>query len=561
MVRVDKDEAARSVIVAMLVATIMMPVGLIVYQSLLDQPFFSPRAAFGWSAYLYIFQDPIFWQALGTTILLSVGMVVIAVPLGAGLAFLLTRTDLKGRRWFESLVLVPIFISSIVLAFGYTVSVGPSGFVSLALRPLFGDVPWNLYSLPGLIIAAGLSHVPHVYLYVSTAMKNIASDQEEAARTAGAGTWRVMTTVTLPLVMPAIVFSAALNVLLGFELFGLPLILGDPSGIVVLTTYIYKLTTLLGVPSYQLMAAVTVVLIVLTLPLVLMQRRFLRRGRSFATVGGKGGRVNLIRLGTRGQVVALTLLCLWLIVAVILPIGGIALRAFVSAWGMGINPFNYLTLANFGNLLDVPSLTRGIVNTILLSTIGGGIAVIVYTVVALAGHRWKGLGAAALDYSVLLPRALPGLIIGLAFFWVFLFVTPLRPIRTTLIALLIAYTIVGLSYGLRLIQATLLQIGPELEEVARTTGARMMRVRRDILIPLIRPGLVGAWVLIIIIFLREYSTGVYLMGAGTEVIGSLIVGLLATGAVDTVAALSLISIVLTAIGLFVAMRLGVRVHD
>jgi iron(III) transport system permease protein len=127
--------------------------------------------------------------------------------------------------------------------------------------------------------------------------------------------------------------------------------------------------------------------------------------------------------------------------------------------------------------------------------------------------------------------------------------------------MLIAYTIVGLSYGLRLIQATLLQIGVELEEVARTTGASMTRVRRDIIVPLIRPGLVGAWVLIIIIFLREYSTGVYLMGSGTEVIGSLIVGLLATGAVDTVAALSLISIVLTCIGLAVAMRLGVRVHD
>lgn len=561
MIRVSKDEAARGMIVATLVATIMMPVGIIVYQSFLDKAFFSPDARIGWSAFAYIFSDPTFWRALGTTILFSGGMVAIAVPLGSGLAFLLTRTDLWGRRWIESFVLVPIFISSIVLAFGYTVAIGPSGFVSLWLRQLFGDVPWNLYSLTGLIIAAGLSHVPHVYLYVSTAMKNIASDQEEAARTAGAGAWRVMLTVTLPLVMPAIIFATALNLLLGFESFGLPLILGDPSGIVVLTTYIYKLTTLLGVPSYQLMAAVCVVLIVLTLPLVFTQRRLLRRSRNYATLGGKGGRMTPIRLGRTGQIVALSAVGLWMLLAVILPIGGITLRAFVNAWGLGINPLDYLTLANFQNLLEVQSLTRGIVNTIVLATVGGAIAVFVYLAIALAAHRWSGTGAAVLDYSVLLPRALPGLIIGLAFFWVFLFVTPLRPIRTTLFALLIAYTVVGLSYGLRLIQATLLQIGPELEEGARTAGAGMMRMRRDIIIPLIRPGLVGAWVLIMIIFLREYSTGVYLMGSGTEVIGSLIVALLATGAVDTVAALSLISIVLTGGGLLVAMRLGVRVHD
>ena len=80
-------------------------------------------------------------------------------------------------------------------------------------------------------------------------------------------------------------------------------------------------------------------------------------------------------------------------------------------------------------------------------------------------------------------------------------------------------------------------------------------------IPIIRPGLVGAWTLIMITFLKEYATGVYLMANGTEVIGSLIVSLLATGALDTIAALSLISIVLTTIGMALALRLGARAHD
>jgi iron(III) transport system permease protein len=179
--------------------------------------------------------------------------------------------------------------------------------------------------------------------------------------------------------------------------------------------------------------------------------------------------------------------------------------------------------------------------------------------VALAAHRWRSLGGAFLDYLVLLPRALPGLIVGLAFFWIFLFVPLLTPFRSTLLALWIAYTVVGLSYGLRLIQGTLLQIGPELEEAARTVGASAARVRRDVTLPLARAGLVGAWLLIMMVFLREYSTGIYLLGSGTEVIGSLIVSLLATGALDVIAALSVINVAMVGLGLGFALRLGVRV--
>src|SRR3546814_996478 len=86
-------------------------------------------------------------------------MVAVAVPLGGVLAFLLTRTDIRFRRTLEVLVLVPMFLSSIVLAFGYTVSVGPSGFVSIWMRETLGFVPWNLYTLAGIVVVAGLSHV------------------------------------------------------------------------------------------------------------------------------------------------------------------------------------------------------------------------------------------------------------------------------------------------------------------------------------------------------------------------------------------------------------------
>ena len=551
----------RAGVITMLTLAVIAPVGLIAYQSLLDEAFFDPAATLGVSAFDYIFTDPDFWEALRNTVVFAAGMAGVATPLGAGLAFLFTRTDLPGRSWLEPFVLVPMFISSIVLAFGYTVAVGPTGFLSLWVKHLIGFVPWSIYGLPGLIVIGGLSHVPYVYLYLSSAMRNLPSDLEEAARTAGAPVWRVALDVTLPLVLPALVFSVALNILLAFESFGLPLVLGDPSGITVLTTYLYKLTTLLGTPSYHLMAAVCVILLAITFPLVWIQRRLLARARRFAALGGKGARATPLPLGRAGKTVAMGAILFWLFVSVAVPVGGITLRAFVRNWGEGVDLFAQLTTANFEQLFDVEALTRGILNTILLGIVGGAIAILVYLLIALANHRWDSrAGSGLLDYLVLLPRALPGLVIGLAFFWVFLFVPFLTFIRPTLFSLLIAYIVVGLSYGLRLIQATLLQVAPELEESARTTGATIGQTWRDILVPIIRPGLVGAWVLIMVIFLREYSTGVYLMSAGTEVIGSLIVSLLASGAIDLIAALAFISVILTLAGLAAALRVGARVN-
>lgn len=561
MPRSGNAEWFRIGVIAVLFLTVMIPVGLILYQSLLSGPFFNADSIFSLDAFRYVLSDSAFYDALRATTVLSLGTVVIAVPLGGLLAFLLTRTDLKFRRLIESLALMPIFLSSIVVAFGYTVSLGPSGFVSLLFQKLLGVVPWNIYSLTGITVLCGLTHVPHAYLYVSAAMRNLPSDLEEAARTTGASVWRVSLDVTLPMVMPSLVFCAALLVMLGFEMFGMPLVLGDPNGITVLTGYIYKLTTLFGMPSYHLMAVVAIVIVAITLPLVYVQRRLLKQGRKYVAVGGKGGRANRLRLGAAGQAIALSAIALWLLASVLFPIGGIFLRAFVDTWGAGVNYADHLTLAHFRELTTVPSLLNGIVNSVLIATVGGAIAIVVYLLVALAGHRWQGFGMAMLDYSVLLPRALPGLIVGLAFFWAYLFIPFLTPLRPTLFSLLSAYIIVGLSYGLRLIQATLLQVGGELEESARTCGASVMRAWRDVVIPIIRPGLMGAWVLIMIIFLREYATGVYLMSSGTEVIGSLIVSMLASGAIDLIAALSFISVVLTSIGLAIALSFGAKVHD
>ena len=549
--------------IAVIISTalaIFLPIGLLMYQSMLDAPFFQPEKAAGLDAYRFIFDDPDFSRSFLNSLYIASGMGVIAVPLGTILAFLMVRTDLPGRRWLEPVLLIPVFVSPMVLCFGYVVSAGPVGFCSLWVQNLIGYVPWNIYSMTSMVIIAGLTHVPHVYLYSSSALRSLGSDVEEAARVAGAGPVKVATSVSIPMVMPAILYSGLLVFFLGFQVFGLALVLGDPEGHLVLPTYLYKLTNKLGTPSYHLMAAVAMCIVGLTMPMVLMQRYLLRNASKYVTLKGKGARQQTLPLGV-WRWIAAALVFLWLAVTVVLPIVGVVFRAFVTHWGEGVTLAEAFTLSNFQSVFEQGNLIRGIVNTVLIGVIGGGVSVICYTLMGLATHRRNNGWTRLLDYSVMIPRAVPGLLAGLAFLWVFLFFPPLAPLRKTLFSLWLAYSVVWLAYGMRLISSSLLQVGPELEECAQVTGATPGQVSRHVTVPLIRYGLLASWLMIFMIFEREYSTGVYLLGPGTEVIGSLLVSLWGAGAIEIVAALSVINILLVSAGMAVALRYGVKLHD
>ena len=130
----------------------LAPLSLIVYQSLLSAPFFDAVKTVGLDAYAFIFADPDFWSALVNSLLIAAGMTVIAVPLGAVLAFVMERTDFPGKRWIEPMILVPSFVSPMVLSFGYVVAAGPGGLLfgvgdrdvrRRAVGPLLADRRWR----------------------------------------------------------------------------------------------------------------------------------------------------------------------------------------------------------------------------------------------------------------------------------------------------------------------------------------------------------------------------------------------------------------------------------
>jgi iron(III) transport system permease protein len=363
------------------------------------------------------------------------------------------------------------------------------------------------------------------------------------------------------MVTPALLYCGLMVFFAGITMFGLPLILGGSSNTEMLSVYLYKLTNRFSYPSYQLIAAVAAFIIFMTLPLIFLQRSVLKMRQKYVTIGGKGGRQRLIALGV-WRWPAFAAVMVWLLVTVIVPVSGIVLRAFVIRWGPTVNLLQVLTLKHFVEVYSDSAMLRAIWNTVLIGIVGGGLAVACYTIVGLAVHRRHDGWARVLDYLVLAPHAVPGLLIGLAFLWVFLFVGPLSPLRPTPFSIWLAYTVVWFAYGMRLISGALFQIAPELEESARTIGASRGRTLRDVILPLLGYALLASWLLIFLAFESEYSAGVYLMSVGNETIGALLV-VFADGGSDrgTVAALAVVNLALIGVGLAIALRWGVKVRE
>jgi iron(III) transport system permease protein len=547
-------------IIGLAALAVLAPLCLVLYQSFLTAPLSHSNARLGLVAYQSVFADTDFRLAFGTTLLLAAGTTLIAVPLGAVLAFLMMRTDVPGRHWLGPLILLPIFFPALVLGFGYVEGLGPAGILSTAFRRWTGVVPWNVHSFPFLLMMAGLTHVPHAYLCMAAGLRDIGADGEETARICGAGPWKVAFGMSLPMATPAILLAIALVFFLGFELFGLPLVLGDGHDMLVVSTYLFKLASELGTPPAQPTAVVIVIMLAAGLPFLFTQRA-IPVARWGILSGGPANRPAFapFRLGLWRVPIFLAIV-LWLAGTVLVPIGVLALRSFTTTWGEGMALSQALTFEHYRELLDYPNVIRSIVNTLGIGLLGGGAAAALYTALVLAIHRWHRAWSRVIGHLVRLPRALPGLAAGLALLWVLLSFGLLTPLHGTLVSVWLAYTIVCLSYGTQLISSAARKVDRQLEDIARTVGATEARMKLNITLPLMRNDLLAGWLLIFLLFAQDYSTGIYLLGSGNEVIGPLLVSLWGSGALDVVSALSVIIVIMIGVGLFIAARLGAHLH-
>jgi iron(III) transport system permease protein len=490
-------------------------------------------------------------QAALNTLIAGAATTFFSTLLGTALAWVVTRTDIPGRRFFSVFNLVPFFLSPYVGAMSWLYLAAPHAGIlqKLALQNFGSGLDWlNLYSVPGVIWVLSLFYTPYVYLLVIGPLRSMDGALEDAARVHGASFWMTMRRITLPLLLPALLSGALIVFVTSAGLFDVPLALASPRGIHMLPTEIYAAVQY---PSdFGRASALGALMMTVTILFAVLQQRYIGR-RRFDTISGKGYRPRPVRLGPLGRAAALGFEIVYLGASVVLPICALLLVALSRLW-TGLPRFNQMTVGNFDYVLFNYSLTQtALSNSVFLAVAGATVGVTLGCLQAYYVQRRSGWISRVVAPVLSLPLGIPGIIVGLGFL-VLLIGTPLY---STIWILLIAYVAHFFPFALRGVSAMLVAMNPELEQSARAHGASWAQTMRYVMVPLLRPALFATWLMLFVIFIRELGSTILLYAQGTETISVALV-VLSDRNFGYVAALAIAQLVLLLGAFFLFGRSG-----
>lgn len=509
---------------------------------------------FTFSNYVKTFTQPQMVESIWNTLIIAVGTAFFSSIVGVSLAWFHARTDMPMRKILEPLTLIPFFLSSFLGAIAWWALAAPrTGMLNRWAIDLFGlsGPPFNIYSMTGMIMVLAIFYVPYMYLFTIGSMNRMDPALEESARVCGTGVLRTALRVTIPLSTPAILSGAIIIFVVSAGVFGVPTLLGPIARISTLSTVIY-----VKMQEYPLdiggAAAAGSILMLITVVGLYFQRKIVAP-RSYVTVTGKGYRPSRVSLGP-WKYAAMALNLFYIIMAVILPLGALLLASLNRAWLGGFR-LSQLSLYNWDFILfSYNYAINALKNSIMLGLVGGFMTVILCTFLAMVILRGRSKKlSGAVDYLATLPIGVPGLVMGMAFLitWIR---TPLYGFP--LFLLMLAYMTRYLPYGLRTISSVLQSLSPELEESSRVCGSTFLRTIRKVTVPLLRPGIFAAYLMLFIMFIRELPVSALLATEDSTPMAVALYVISENEQLGVTAAFALVQAVLLLLGTVIFRRLG-----
>jgi len=500
-------------IALMLASLVLLPMFWLVLTSVRDD-----SGRFTVEHYRQLVLDPAFLKPLANTLWTSSAVGALCVIAAAPMSWLVSRTDLPGKRFLRVLILASFVTPPFLGAFAWVLLGGPNaGLLNQWYYALFGLKPFeaapllNIFSPWGMVFVIFLYTFPYVFTFVANSLDLIPGELEEASAILGASPLRTAFHVTLPLGLPALVAGFLVAFLQSMTLFGPPAILAMPAGIDVITTKIWSLFQF--PPRLGLAAAASLPLLLIAIVLLRAQKLILGR-RGYAVIGGKGSGRRLIRLGA-WKIPALALFALVLGCALALPYGVLLRTSFVKNWARPLA--GNLTLEHWRFVfLEFSQTQLALQNTFVLGIATATAGTILVTAVGYLSLRKIVWGHRSLAFLATAPVAIPGIVLAVG-----LFLSYTRPplvLYGTLWIIFLAYLTKELPVGYQQVSASLRAVHPELEEASRIFGATRLRALFDITAPLIRNGVIATWMFIFIGSIRELSATILLFTARTKTI-------------------------------------------
>jgi iron(III) transport system permease protein len=451
--------------------------------------------------------DPIMYgEIIPDTLIFVAGTVCLTTVMALAMAWLLERTDLPYRSLWFALIIFPTLVPIVVKAIAWILLLSPNaGWINLLLRETTGwsgKGPIDVFSMSGLIFCQSLSVAPFVFLQFSATLRSMNPALEDASRASGASTWTTLRRITMPVLLPGLLAPIILVTLITFEQFELPLIIGLPGGINVFAYRIYnELNPASGLPNYGRAAAISLPFLIMGLVALVAYNHAIRHAERFVTVTGKAYVQRRIALGY-WRWPAYAFLGFYIALAAVLPA---LILVWTSLFGFSVPgsvPLGGASLESYRQLLADPMLWRAVYNSFTVAILSALIVTLLGALLAWIITRSTFPGRWLLDALSFMSLGIPAVITGLAVMVLYLSV-PVG-IYGTVWILVIAYSY-RLAVSTRLSRATIMQVHKELEEASSAAGARWLTTQTRILLPLILPGLVSAFLLLFIIGMREFT--------------------------------------------------------
>jgi iron(III) transport system permease protein len=395
--------------------------------------------------------------------------------------------------------------------------------------------------------------LPVAFMTCEAALARADSSLENAARSAGASPLRVLRSVTIPMLRPALLNSGTLIFTLAIASLGIPLLLGTARNIKFLSSYLYLQWTNAESPDPASVSAGAMLLLVVATALLLLRNRLLGAEQKYVSIAGKTGRSDLLSLRA-WKWPAAGLVALYVLFSTLVPVLGLALMSVVVVLTPLVAPWHLLTWSNWQALGD-GAFVRSIENSAMISLVGAVATTAVVAVATLVAHRSRFPLRRTLPFVMLYPRAMPGIIIGIGFFWAYLTTGFFGDaLRGSIWGICLAFCIRNLPFAYVVMYPTLARIGEELDRAGRSVGAGWWRTSRSIVLPLLKPAIFASFVLMFVEILNDYDPALFLVKPGNEVIGTTMLSSFIQGVVGPVAALAMVQVLVTAVVLAVGTR-------
>ncbi len=561
----DGQRVALTLLVLILIYQVGVPLLMVVWTSFKvarpgEAEFFS--LTFSPANYLRAFGSRDFWFATWNTFRFALASVAISFTLGTFLAWVVDRTNTPLARLVGILTIGRIIIPGILITISWILMASPSiGLLNFFLQALTGVRGLiNIYSFWGMVWIHSLETTPLAYLLLSAALQSMDPRLEEASAVSGAGSWSTLRRISLPLVLPAVGSVIMLLLIYSVENFEVPLLLGGRANVRVYTTEVFFNTS--RTPTdWGLASAYAMAILTLSVVLLAFYFRLLRHGERYQTVTGKDFRPRRIDLGPwRFVTCAVSLL-------LVLVITGLPFLVMLYASFLGryqpptLRALASMDLANYREIFgEYAYYLQPLWNSTLIGLGAATAVMLLVSAVSYFVNKTRMRGRKLLDFFGFIPIAVPSVVLGTAFLWLYLLVPV--PILGTLTIIGLAYVTRFMAVALRFISTSMLQIHTELEEAAAVAGGTWGTNFRRIYLPLLRPGLTAGWFWVMVHAYRELTIAMMLARSNNRTAAVVIYDLWENGSFPQLSAFGVmifaLLIILVSIAQSISKRFGVR---